>query len=99
MSSVFVAPIAAKSADYMKVGGISPFTVNWRVIIGISLALGILLLYYLLSPTGNIMESQNGGYLELEGEANGIYYRKETPENGGRFTVLLLHGQAFSSQT
>lgn len=102
MSSVFVAPIAAKSANYMKVGGISPFTVNWRVIIGISLALGILLLYYLLSPTGNIMESQDGadgGYLELEGEANGIYFRKETPENGGRFTVLLLHGQAFSSQT
>ena len=102
MSSVFVAPIAAESADYrgyMKVGRISPFTINWRVIIGISLALGILLLYFLLSPAGNIMEFPAGGYLELEGEANRIYYRRATPENGGRFTVLLLHGQAFSSQT
>lgn len=99
MSSVFIAPIAVKSADYMKVGRISPFTINWRVIIGISLALGILLLYFLLSPTGNIMEFPAEGYLELEGEANRVYYRRATPENGGRFTVLLLHGQAFSSQT
>ncbi|KAJ7370987.1 Protein abhd14a [Desmophyllum pertusum] len=39
------------------------------------------------------------GYLEWEGEANGIFYREEVPANGGRFTVLFLHGQAFSSQT
>ncbi|KAJ7370945.1 Protein abhd14a [Desmophyllum pertusum] len=35
----------------------------------------------------------------MEGEANGIFYREEVPANGGRFTVLFLHGQAFSSQT
>lgn len=39
------------------------------------------------------------GYLEWEGNDNGIFYREDAPANGGRFTVLFLHGQAFSSQT
>lgn len=94
MSSILVAPLAAKSTDYMKVGRVSPFTINWRVIIGVSLSFLIILLYYLLSPGG--MEFR--GYLEWEGEASGIYYRRESPASA-RFTVLFLHGQAFSSQT
>ncbi|KAL9955377.1 hypothetical protein ACROYT_G036688 [Oculina patagonica] len=39
------------------------------------------------------------GYLEWEGQANGIFYREDVPPDGGRFTVLFLHGQSFSSQT
>ena len=96
MSSALYVPLAAKSTDYMKVGRVSTVTINWRVIIGISLAVAVILLYYLLSPGG--MEFR--GYLEWEGEVNGIYYRQESPSpSGGRLPVLFLHGQAFSSQT
>ena len=95
MSSVLLVPVAAKSTDYMKVRRILPFTINWRVIIGISLASTVILLYYLLSPGG--MEFRE--YLAWEGEADGLYYRRESLSDGGRFPVLFLHGQAFSSQT
>lgn len=99
MPSILLLPVAAKSADYMRFGRVSPlvspFKINWRVLIGVCLAFVIVLLYYLLTPRA--MELR--GYLEWEGEANGIFYREEVPANGGRFTVLFLHGQAFSSQT
>lgn len=98
MSSVLIAPVAAKSADYMRLDRISPFKINWRVIIGVCLAFIIVLVYYLLTPSG--MEFREfRGYLEWEGKTEGIFYREEVPPNGGRFTVLFLHGQAFSSQT
>lgn len=42
---------------------------------------------------------EHRGYLEWEGKDNGIFYREDVPANGGRFTVLFLHGQKFSSQT
>ena len=95
MSSVLLAPVAAKSADYMSLGRVSPFKINWRVIIGVCLAFTIVLVYYLWTPS----EMAFRGYLEWDGQANGIFYREEVPPNGGRFTVLFLHGQAFSSQT
>ena len=95
MSSVLLAPVAAKSADFMSLGKVTPFKINWRVIIGVCLAFTIVLVYYLLTPRG--MEFR--GYLEWEGKTDGIFYREEVPPNGGRFTVLFLHGQAFSSQT
>lgn len=94
MSSTLIVPLASKSTSYMKLGRVSPITVNWRVILGVSLAAALILLYYLLSSG----EMEFRGYLEWEGEVNGIYYRRETPANG-RFPVLLLHGQSFSSQT
>ena len=95
MSSVFLAPVAAKSADYMSLGRVSHFKINWRVIIGVCLALTIVVVYYLLTPSG--MEFR--GYLEWDGKKNGIFYREQVPPNGGRFTVFFLHGQAFSSHT
>lgn len=98
MSTTLLVPVAAKTKEYMTVRRISPFTVNWRVVIGVCLTLTILLLYYLLSPGGNLSNMEFRGYLEWEGEVNGIYYRRESPADG-RFPVLLLHGQAFSSQT
>ena len=95
MSSAILIPGAAKSADYMTWGRASTFKINWRVIIGVCLAFTLVLVYYLLTPSA--MEFR--GYLEWEGKVNGIFYRDEAPADGGRFTVLFLHGQAFSSQT
>lgn len=95
MSSALLVPLAAKPADHMKRGRLSSFRINWRVTIGIFLAFTVVSVYYLSTPSA--MASR--GYLEWEGNDNGIFYREDAPANGGRFTVLFLHGQAFSSQT
>ena len=96
MSSALIVPLSSnlKSADYLKVGRVTPIKVNWRVIVGVFLASIIIVSCYLLT-TG---EMAFRGFLEWDGNVDAVYYRRESPPNG-RFTVLLLHGQSFSSKT
>lgn len=95
MSSALLVPLATKPTVHMSRGRLSSFRINWRVIIGIFLAFAVVLVYYLSTPSA----MEHRGYLEWEGKDNGIFYREDVPANGGRFTVLFLHGQKFSSQT
>lgn len=98
MSSALIVPLSLSSklpnCMKLKVGRFATAAVNWTVIIGVSLASVVVVLYYLLL-TG---ETEFRGLPERDGKVNGVYYRRESPLNS-RFSVLLLHGQSFSSQT
>ena len=80
----------------MRFAKFSPFTFNWRIVIGICLAVALIFLYR-FSQSNAVMDSR--GFIEWGGQDEGIFYRHAFPSSSVRFTVLLLHGQAFSSQT
>lgn len=98
MSSALIVPLSSSSklpyCMKAKGGRFATVAVNWRVIIGVSLALVVVVFYYLLITA----ETEFRGLMKWDGKVNGVFYRRESPPNS-RFSVLLLHGQSFSSQT
>lgn len=84
-------------------------TVRWHVLVALLLVLSLAVLFFYSSywkvwadsRNEDILhtqdENEQQGYLSWDGTEKGIFYRQVIPENP-RFSVLFLHGAAFTSE-